>query len=144
MDAAPRLATPAANTAPNPPEPPRIIASNILAPIKKVSVVDLSFNRFDNFGYTISFCIAKQAITAFLPSAVLFNSFEMLLYIVKSPVKKLRHVIHNAIDCWIAVNQYHIFRLSVMPVIFLDNILSFSPKRERAMRIIFGNPIQVF
>jgi hypothetical protein len=42
MDAAPRLATPFANTAPNPPEPPRIIASNILAPIKKFSVVDLS------------------------------------------------------------------------------------------------------
>jgi len=34
MDAAPRLATPFANTAPNPPEPPRIIASNILAPRK--------------------------------------------------------------------------------------------------------------
>jgi hypothetical protein len=42
MDAAPRLAAPFANTAPNPPEPPRIIASSILAPLKKVGVVNLS------------------------------------------------------------------------------------------------------
>lgn len=45
MDAAPRLAAPVANTVPNPPEPPRIIASNILAPIKKFGVVSLSLVR---------------------------------------------------------------------------------------------------
>ena len=37
MDAAPRLAAPVANTVPNPPEPLRIIASNILAPLKKLA-----------------------------------------------------------------------------------------------------------
>ena len=45
MDAAPRLATPFANTAPSPPEPPRIPKAHTSPRKEKFGVVDLSFGQ---------------------------------------------------------------------------------------------------
>ena len=93
---------PVACTAPSPPTTQN--RKRIQAP-KKLSVADLSLDRLDYSLNPIADSVTQQAITAFLPRAILFNTCKVLFYVVKSTVKKLRRGLHNPIDGRIAIYQ---------------------------------------
>ena len=85
-----------------------------------------SLHGFDNLGYSVVRNIAQQTIFAFLTSTILLYG-AFLTDIVKRAVEKFRHVMHNSINFWVAIDQDQVAGLFVLTVKLTDEIFSFCP-----------------
>jgi len=113
-------------------------------PKKTIVSPRLSLHRLDNGLNPVADSIAKQTITAFLPRAILFNSFKVLFHIVERAVKEFRRGLHNAIDGRVAINKNKVRWLFPLAVKLADNIFALSPQRKRTMRVVQGYVVQIF
>ena len=86
-------------------------------------------HRFDNLSHSVVGDIAQQTIFTLLTSTILFYG-AFLADIVKRAVEEFRHVMHNSVNFWVAIDQDQVTRLFVLTVKLTNQVFSLCPQSK--------------
>ena len=87
--------------------------------------------------------IAKQAILALLPCAILALDVLVLQHVVERAVEELRWLRHDVADLGIAVDQDHVLGLGTRTEVLAHDVISLSPQRERGCWVVLTDSHEV-